>query len=298
MTHELQRGWAVHSLGFALGEPVVDLVRVTTVRAGASHSAPTTGGRIRLPLMDVVASERPPDGFIFHLPRSGSTLVARLLATTRHCVALLEPPGINALLSARGVSAVQRTLWLRRLLSLYVAPGHADGHRVVVKLSSWMTLFFESFEAAWPGVPSCFLVRHPVEVLVQVLSREPGWMADHARAIVGEEEAPAASPERRAAYGVQVLRRFCEAVIGLPARPLILHYDDLPHCVVSGLAPHFGLVLSAADRDAIETEARIDAKEPDRRAFEPDGQRLRARATPALRQLANRELAPVIDALS
>ncbi len=118
----------------------------------------------------------PPSGFIFHISRCGSTLVAKALAR----------PAENMMISQGG--PLQRGFWahitddwrrpamadettLRRLRTLVLAMTRrrlGTERRAFVKFISWNTLYVDLIAAAFPEVRSIFLYRDPVEVIASV----------------------------------------------------------------------------------------------------------------------------------
>ncbi|MFQ5348062.1 MAG: hypothetical protein ACE5ED_09505, partial [Rhodothalassiaceae bacterium] len=125
------------------------------------------------------ADSVPPSGFILHISRCGSTLLAKALA---------RPAG-NMMISQGG--PLQRGFWahitddwrrpataeaatLRRLRTLILAMTRrrrGDERRAFVKFISWNSLYIDLIAAAFPDVPSLFLYRDPVEVIA---GRGPG----------------------------------------------------------------------------------------------------------------------------
>ena len=111
----------------------------------------------------------PPTGFIFHMSRCGSTLVAQLLAALPQNIVISEAGPVDAVLRANwydpNITSAQRIAWLRALLSAYARPRHGEQH-FYVKFDSWHTLELPLIQAAFPDVPWIFLYRDPVQVLV------------------------------------------------------------------------------------------------------------------------------------
>ena len=111
----------------------------------------------------------PPTGFIFHMSRCGSTLVAQLLASLPQNIVISEAGPVDAVLHANrydpSITSARQIAWLQALLSAYARPRHGEQH-FYVKFDSWHTLELPLIQAAFPGVPWIFLYRDPVQVLV------------------------------------------------------------------------------------------------------------------------------------
>ncbi|RMD87045.1 MAG: hypothetical protein D6807_08580 [Alphaproteobacteria bacterium] len=125
---------------------------------------------------DSFADSVRPSGFIFHISRCGSTLLAKALA---------RPAG-NMMISQGG--PLQRGFWahvtddwrrpatadettLRRLRAVILAMTRrrcGDERRAFIKFISWNSLYIDLIAAAFPDVPSLFLYRDPVEVIASV----------------------------------------------------------------------------------------------------------------------------------
>jgi hypothetical protein len=69
----------------------------------------------------------------------------------------------------------------------------------------------------------------------------------------------------------------------------VINYRDLPDAVLTAIAPHFGLAVSAAERAAMQAAAQRDAKAPSEE-FTPDGTAKRREASEAVLRAAERHL--------
>ena len=242
-------------------------------------------------LMDVAIDEASagvsPAGFIYHLPRSGSTLVARMLTGLESCACIVEPEAINALLSRPEARVAFKPEWLRRLIQLYGVALDGRFHHVFVKLSSWAILHAPVFADAFPGTPGCFIHRDPVDVLVQLLERPTGWMSKSARSfILGHTPAETMSLEE---YCARALERFCEAAIHAGPRVRAVAYEDVPAIVPALAQDHFGLDVLEAATTALTDIAQYDSEDwsVQRRYVEPI-ETLRARVTPLALHMTER----------
>lgn len=243
----------------------------------------------------------PPTGFVFHMSRCGSTLVAQMLAALPQSIVISEAGPVDAVLRANWhdptITAVQRIAWLRALLSTYARPRRGEQH-FYVKFDSWHTLELPLIQAAFPDVPWIFLYRDPVQVLVSHQRQRgsqlvpdllpPQWLG---------LEPPSAGMGSFDAYGARVLQRVCDAALQhLNARARLINYQQLPAAVWTEIAAHFSTKYPAADLAAMHQAAQFDAKNPGL-TFSTDTQAKEQAASAELRRLAEAWLEPVYAAL-
>jgi hypothetical protein len=241
-----------------------------------------------------------PAGFVFHLSRCGSTLVAQMLAALPSSVVLSEPSVLDALLRAPPPGGEPRQVaLLRGLIGALGRPRAALEERLFVKLDSWQIHALPLLRRAFPSVPWVFLLRDPLEVLVSHRRSRgaqmiPGVLTP---ATAGLDLAEAAGMEP-AAYAAQVLARACDAARGGLAQGggLLVNYDELPGAVEGAIAAHFGLHFRDEERALLRAAARRDAKDPVR-PFAPDARARQSEATPRERELCDAIARPAYEAL-
>jgi len=241
-----------------------------------------------------------PTGFIFHVSRCGSTLLAKLLAQASDTLVLSEPPSLDAIVRAnhrepRMAEALQIET-LRAMVSALGQPRAPGQNRLFIKLDAWHALQAPLLRAAFPDTPWVFLYRDPIEVMVSQLRQRgmhtvPGVLPP---ALIGGADPSAASLED---YCAQVLGAIYAAGLAAhaPGRSLLVNYSDLPNAI-DPVARHFGLDPNDPDFKAgLALEAMIDAKRGG--AFTPDGDGKRADATPATQRATATWLTPIYDQL-
>jgi hypothetical protein len=203
----------------------------------------------------------PPSGLVLHLSRSGSTLVAQMLATRGDAHVISEAGPIDTIARAPA-PAEQRAEWLRWLAAALREPG-GDRPHYVLKLDAWAALDLPLLAAAFPGVPWTFVYRDPVEVLVSQ-QRRPGYhMTPYglpASAVGLHPQAAAELPtlERGAAVLGRIAAAVAQAAAGDP-RVLLVNYAELPGAV-DRIARHFGMPVDDASLAAMLDAARTDVK--------------------------------------
>ena len=230
-----------------------------------------------------------PSGFIFHLSRCGSTLVAQMLAALSQALVMSEPPAFDQVLRAPtfcpDLSPGDHVAWLRWMLSALGQRRTPDQSRFVVKLDAWAIVQWRLIRQAFPDTPCIFLYRDPLEVMVSHLARRgyhmiPGTLSTDD---VGLEAADLQSLSAEE-YCASVLNRHCEAALDAARAGAVqlVNYASLPLSVPDRVAPHFGFDVTDCERALFAAAARRDAKNPFIE-FVPDALDKRQRATPEAR---------------
>lgn len=229
-------------------------------------------------------SLRVPDGFVFHMSRCGSTLVARMLAALPDSYAINEAAPIDALLHASaGAPEEVRAAALRTMVG---ALGARPSRRWFVKLSAWPVLELPLFRLAFPDVPWIFVHRDPAAVIAsQMATRgpelDPLLTPPSLFGIADDSALPAE------AYCATALARLCEAALASDGGAFVDHVD-LPEAFFSTILPHFGIDPDEAPREKLQDIARRHAKHPDT-FYRPDP----APIGPAIRAAADAHLGPL-----
>jgi hypothetical protein len=250
-----------------------------------------TTGLEELLAAEAAGARREPAGFIFHMSRCGSTLVANLLRALRHSRVIAEAPALNQILGvpAASTALADRVAVLRAAVH---ALGGRPGGPYFVKLSSWNVLHLPLVRAAFPGVPWVFVYRHPVEVMVANLAREGSWMRARsapavAAAVTGLDpgEVAGLAPEE---YCARALGCFCRAAVESPADGrLLVNHRDLSLALLPPLLALFRVTASEEERAAMAAIMRFDAKDPAcHRLFTDDSAARQAAASDRIRALA------------
>ncbi|HEY2769722.1 MAG TPA: sulfotransferase [Solirubrobacteraceae bacterium] len=244
-----------------------------------------------------------PAGFIFHMSRCGSTLLAQMLAGLRSTLVLSEPPPLDTILRARDViPALPDAVavdWLRWLVAALGQRRPPEQSRVVIKTDSWAIFQLPLIRRAFPNAACVFLYRDPVEVLVSQIERPgyqmvpgalpPGWFG-----LTPEEATTVSEIDYRAA----VLGGVCEAAVRAAREGELtpIPYTSLPGAVADHVAPLFGLEIGPDERAAFGRAAERDAKNPVFEFSEKPGER-RGRASVAVRAAAEARIGPSFESL-
>ena len=241
-----------------------------------------------------------PDGFIFHMSRCGSTLVAQMLAASPRHIVISEAPPLDAILRMDrcGASDEQRIAWLRGWMSAAGQPRNGEQH-LFVKFDAWHTFDLALLRRAFPNTPWIFLHRNPVEVMVSALKAPGSHMVPGLLGIEVPGIGPATAPFMpQAEYCARVLAAVCSAGIEHLRSPggKSVDYGDLPAAFAATIAPHFRLNLTPADLDPMHAVTAFHAKTPSF-YFEADSAGKQQEASAELRALCARLLDPLHAAL-
>ncbi len=241
---------------------------------------------------------RPPDAFIFHMSRCGSTLLAQMFAALPDTRVISEASTIERILYANravpGLSPHTHVDWVRAIVLAYGAGGTARYARYVVKFDAWHIERLRLIEQAFPEVPWIFLFRHPLEVLVSNLAQRaastlPGTTMHSVPGI----DAYTASRLPSEQYLALILAHHMRCALHHQSNPhgLYIDYADLPERALPAIMAHLRWSLTGADMEKMLARSRCDAKQPAAR-FAADGSRKRDSASPEERELCQTLLLP------
>jgi hypothetical protein len=261
--------------------------------------------RHQTPVSDLLTLQRKqpglaPSGFIFHMSRCGSTLVAQMLAALPQHIVISEAGPIDAVLRARErCPALDEALWVSWLRAMVSALGRPRGgeKHFFIKFDSWHSLFLPLIRRAFPTVPWVFLYRDPVEVLVSHRRQRgaqtvPGMLHPSLFGL----NASALSHVSPDEYTALVLARICAAALhAYDQRGCLINYRHLPGAV-EWLAQHFGLAYEPGEWEQMRRITAFDAKTPTL-PFRGDGDAKQRAADESLRRLVDQQLMPLYERL-
>jgi hypothetical protein len=222
------------------------------------------------------------DGLIFHMSRSGSTLLARLLATAAGTVVLNEPPFLNRILMAGDRETSHQRALMRRMLATCRAEILPGAVRIVVKTTSWNVLHAAVLGNAFPEAAKVLLTRDSIEVLVSLVEQPPAWLE-------ADPESIEAAPARAERAAIQLSRYLDAAAVLVDDRWCAVRYEDLPQAAERVMA-RLGRT-APLDPEAAMAVVANHSKRPDQR-WQPDGASKRARASDEVRAAARRHVGP------
>jgi hypothetical protein len=226
-----------------------------------------------------------PAGFIFHMSRCGSTLVAQMLAAVPDNTVISEAPPVDEAIRSG------RADWVRFILAAFGAK--------FIKLDAWHIHNLPLIREAFPETPWVFLYRDPLEVLASQL-RSPGMQAlpgamDPAILGLRQEDITTLGREK---WCVRVLAGFCQSALLFRDDPhgMFLNYRELPGAVWGRLAKHFGISFSDSELTRMCAAASFDAKTPSQ-PFQADSDERKFEVSQLVRDLCHESLDPLYRAL-
>lgn len=244
-----------------------------------------------------------PTGFIFHMSRCGSTLLSQMLAAVPANIVISEAAPIDDILRGHflnpGVTEEQRVRWLQWLVNVLAWQRHPAEKNVFIKFDSWHVMFLPLIQRAFPGVPSIFLYREPLEVMASAKNQLGGQMIPGVLqpALLGWDAA-AVSRMQLFEYVARVLARLCEAAHTQvqAGKGKLVNYRQLPTAIWPALMDYWRVEFSADETARMLGAAQLNAKNPVL-PFEPDSEAKRDSASPEFRALTQRWLDGVYQQL-
>lgn len=215
-----------------------------------------------------------PAAFVFHASRSGSTLVAQMLAALSRCIVISEAPVIEAALKLCRVDATRKP-GLEILAGVVRALGQrrsADEQHLFIKLDSWLITHLPLIRQVFPGSPCFFIYRHPAEIL-----------ASH-RKVRGSQMVPglidaAALGLAPAALESTDLDDFCRQVLSsffqsakrhaVSGSVRLINYNQLPAVIWTHFLPDLSIPLESAELRLIQERSLRNSKRPGELFVEP-----------------------------
>ena len=245
----------------------------------------------------------PPKGFIFHMSRCGSTLVAQMLAALPRTVVISEAGPIDSVLRANfrdpALTDDRRAQWLQWMVSALGQPRKGDENGLFIKFDCWDTMELGLIDQAFPDVPWIFLYRNPIEVMVSQAKRksahlvpgviEPGLFGLELDAAITYE------PEE---YCAIILARICEAALShhKAGRSMFIDYNRLPKAVWTTVLDFFRVNCTKDDLERLIQAAQFYSKSPSFH-FQDDSAAKNRQASRQLIQVTDRWLALVYEKL-
>jgi hypothetical protein len=231
-----------------------------------------------------------PNGFIFHMSRCGSTLVAQMLAALPDTVVLSEAQPLDAIVTlhrAGRLAGDDAVALLRGAVSALGRPRRGE-RRLFVKFHASHVVELPLIARAFPNVPWVFLYREPRAVLQSHAETQGAetFPETVAPASIGVDPSEARNMHADE-YGARVLAAFCRAALrnAENGSPLFVDYARLPEAVLTEILPFFGVALEDGVADRLHAVSRRDTKQLG--DFQP---RTHPAAAPRIDRLATRWL--------
>jgi hypothetical protein len=253
----------------------------------------------------------PPLGFIFHISRCGSTLIANALKLSRGTRVVSEARPITQLFlpySDPGPYLADRRTQMRRMLlnslfSIFANYNSTDVKPLIIKFMSINTLCMSTIRSFWPQVPCIVVIRDPVEVIVGNLTggglmsykTDPAMACEMFRWQCSRTHVENMANEE---FCAKVVGRYLEAALNERGENCrVVDYEDINAAKIHDIAAFFKIEFSP-QLNILDKVLGNYAKDPTAsRQFEDDRARKQRSATSRVRDAAKRWAIPAYTSL-
>ena len=313
--------WVPASIGYQDVHPVINFVRLPEKRLTDKFShweLNRCKETIYVPYRELDIQSLnivEPVGQIFHMSRTGSTLVSEMFRARGDCLVLSEPQGLSDVLI--DPYDTPEEIKIERLRGIYSIMSAALGPNqpVVLKWASWQALHVDSIMKAYPETPGCFLVRNPVEILVALADKQPDWMVrSKLLKIIQREEKTGESLTRKLVaagfcgalnyqsnasfpeYAGALVAATCVAIAEAHDDLMIIDYEEIVPRVINDLVTYFNLPDTECSLQAMTGVTKINAKSSrNGEIFKPDSEKKQLEATPLIKKVAEQIILPALN---
>ena len=243
-----------------------------------------------------------PNGYICHVSRCGSTLLANAMKVAGRSTVFSEAHPLFQLLNRdsfpgagldhEALPDVRRRL-LDSFLGLYAASFAAP---IVIKGHTIDILQIDKLRFLWPELPIVVSIRSPAEVIVSNLEKPGDWIKSILMPLghktlfgVSEPSYRQMSVEEFAVQGLAGL--YASASRHIDDRMWVLDYSALSADTAASVGRQFDLAPLAPDDAELVRVFSEYSKNP-KKSFEPDHERKHRDLTPTARELINRTALP------
>lgn len=304
------RSWLPYNIRYDETQLVVDWCNIAEDRLKDPFFDQTihrllrfTSDRSRSTLFETLANinskkiARRPTGFIFHISRCGSTLIAQMLASLRQVVVFSEPAILETLLrnaySSVSTSNEQKQWLFENIIQAFLGY-KADWQDAFIKFSARAILDYPLITQAYPSLPCIFVYREPVEVLVSLIGTQADQLPPGLdKASLLNDDSQTISRMRPAEFWARVLANQCAAALEMcgGSQSLLVNYSQLPEIVWTDIVNFFGIVLSVEDVEHMREKLTRSAKAP-RKLFSDDRANKHDAATREIHEFVDRFVQP------
>lgn len=238
-----------------------------------------------------------PAGFIFHVGRCGSTLLAKVLSSLGRNIVIKEAEPVQQLLDVEFEEAFKNTRarYFQSLLNIYGHRRLPEHERFFAKFSSNHVKRLEMIRGLYPGVPWLFLYRNPYEIIPTFLDG-PAWFVRNKNSAEGAFEAglPIEAIEVMSdlEFCVQVeLSTLRIAIENTCDHCLFVDYTQLRPENLPGILDFFGLDVTREEYDGmVEQFGYYSKSDGESVPFVPDSATKRDKVTVEIREAIEKEL--------
>ncbi|MXY47758.1 MAG: hypothetical protein F4Y38_00520 [Gemmatimonadetes bacterium] len=238
-----------------------------------------------------------PSGFIFHVGRCGSTLLAKVLSNLDRHIVIKEAEPVQQLLGVEydEIFREKRASYFQSLLNIYGHRRLPVHERFFVKFSSNHVKRLDMIRGLYPGVPWLFLYRNPYEIIPTSLDG-PAWFIRNKNTAEGAFEAalPIEAIKRMSdlAFSVQVESSTLRiAVENTCDHCLFVDYTQLRPENLPRILRFFGIEVTGEEYDSmIEQFGFYSKSDGETVPFVPDSAAKQDKVTDEIREAIKEEL--------
>ena len=246
---------------------------------------------------DLYPNTLSPAGFIFHVGRCGSTLLAKVLSSLDQHIVIKEAEPVQQLLGVEYEEVFRniRERYFQSLLNIYGHRRLPVHERFFVKFSSNHIKRLEMIRGLYPGVPWLFLYRNPYEIIPTSLEG-PAWFIRNKNTPEGAFDAalPIESVEQMSdlAFSVQVESSTLRiAIENTCDHCLFVDYKQLKPENLPKILRFFGLKVAGEEYDKMfEPFGFYSKRDGESVPFVPDSAAKRDKVTDEIREAIEEEL--------
>ncbi len=189
-----------------------------------------------------------PDGFIFHMSRCGSTLLANMLRCHPGHLVISEASPLDEILRCQfkdaSITSSQREKWFKSMISIIGQQRLRRHKRYFIKFDCWHIAAIPFIRKLFPDTPCLFSYRLPAEVLASHHALEGNQMVPGLIDARWYTQEPAATQAMsHLEYGIWVMEQILEHALmaGKNAPMLLVNYSELPEGYEQRVAPYFNI---------------------------------------------------------
>lgn len=208
-----------------------------------------------------------PDGFIFHMSRCGSTLLANMLRSHPRHLVISEAQPLDGVLRSHfndsSITEEQRALWFKALVNIIGRQRDSQSHRYFIKLDCWHTSAIPFIRQLYPDTPCLFVYRSPAEVLASHHKLAGNQMVPGLiEAQWYTNEASVTETMTFQEYGVWVMEKILEAALLAhnDSPMLLVSYTEFPHAYTQKIAPFLNIPQGEANEAELNNTIKTHSK--------------------------------------
>ena len=245
-----------------------------------------------------------PAGFVFHMSKCGSTLMAKVLDQPATQMIIKEPTPLHENLwqyltnnwQEAVVPTAENLRLIRNLIQLLGRPRIPGQKTYYVRFRSWLIAFVEIIQQAFPDTPSLFMYRDPVKVMASILNKPttglPRLNDSGAAAFITGQSRQALSDMDALHYFTSFYKQYLHLSLTKMNNTHYLNYRQMNKQNIDQiLRTGFGYAATQADLSLMQAQFDTYSKDDSGKVrFVSDSQEKQKQVTPQMRAVAEHYL--------